>query len=457
MADSPTKVEAFGVEHIPDDSRHGRPNRTFTLWFAANLTIADYAIGVLTTTVFGLTAAEAITVLALGNLLGGAFLGLSAAMGPSLGFPQMFSSRASFGRKGNYPLGAMNWVSTIGWFTVNTILGSEALEAALNNRGLPYLANFTVIAALLVVVQVVVAVYGHDFIQLFERVMSIVLGVLFFLVFLLTATHLAQIFEANTAATPGVSFGELGAVFAISFSYIMSWSPYASDYSRYLPVSTSRRRVALYALAGGALASFAVEVIGAFVGAYNQVPGIAGLLGLSFQYGWVGMVAIVLGGMAANILNIYTNALSGLVLDLKAKRTTMVLAGGAVGLVLALAFGQTFESFFENFLLVLDYWITPWLAIVLVDFYLTRRGSAASVEGAPGFDFSALGVYALSIVLSVPFMVPPTSPGFPVGALSGWFGGADFSYFISFAIAALLTLLIRANGSWTGSAKRQPG
>jgi len=438
LADSPAKVETFGIEHIPDGARHGSPNRTFTLWFAANLTIADYVIGVLSTTVFGLRVAEAVPVLVLGNLLGGLFLGLSAAMGPKLGFPQMFSSRASFGAKGNYPLGAFNWVSTVGWFTVNTILGTEAVQAVFPS------ANFALVATLMVLVQVAVAVYGHDFIQLFERVMSAVLGLLFLFVFLLTLPHLGQVLGPSTALYPTTaSLGTLAAVFAISFSYIMSWSPYASDYSRYLPASTSGRRVALYALAGGGLASLAVEVIGALVGATNGISTIGGLYTFAGGFGWVAMLAIVLGGMAANALNIYTNALSALVLDVRARRATMVVVGGAAGLLLSLLGGATFESFFENFLLVLDYWITPWLAIILVDFYVVRRTSVAATAGARRYDFSALGIYALSVLISVPFMVPPTSPGFPVGALSGWFGGADFSYFVSFGIAAVLTYAVR--------------
>ncbi|MDG6900949.1 MAG: cytosine permease [Nitrososphaerota archaeon] len=435
MAESPAKVEAYGVEHIPDGARHGAANRTFTLWFAANLTIADYAIGVLTTTVFGLSALQAIPVLALGNMLGGLFLGLSAAMGPKLGFPQMFSSRASFGARGNYAPGAFNWVSTVGWFTVNTILGTEAVLAVVPS------ANFSAVAAAMVVAQVVIAVYGHDFIQLFERIMSAVLGLLFLFIFLLTVPHLGQVLGPGTVAAP--SLGTLATVFAISFSYIMSWSPYASDYSRYMPSSTSGRRVAVYALAGGGLASLAVEVIGALVGATNGIPTVVGLNAFAGQFGWVAMLAIVLGGVAANALNIYTNALSALVLDIKARRSTMVVVGGIAGLLLALLGGAAFESFFENFLLVLDYWITPWLAIVLVDFYLARRTSVSSVEGAPSYDFGSLGVYVLSVLVSVPFMVPPSSPGFPVGSLSGWFGGADFSYFISFAIAAVLTFLLR--------------
>ena len=131
LPDKLAEVEKVGIEHIPEGERHGSPGRIFTLWFAANLTIADYTIGVLTTVLFGFTVSQAIPILLLGNLLGGLFLGLAAAMGPSLGFPQMFSSRASFGRRGNYLPGALNWVSTLGWFAVNTILASEAVRVLL--------------------------------------------------------------------------------------------------------------------------------------------------------------------------------------------------------------------------------------------------------------------------------------------------------------------------------------
>ncbi|MDV3294085.1 MAG: cytosine permease [Nitrososphaerales archaeon] len=443
MADSPASVEKFGIEHIPEGARHGAPNRTFTLWFAANLTVADYIIGVLTTAAFGLTVAQAVPVLLLGNLLGGLFLGLSAAMGPKVGFPQMFSSRASFGRRGNYAPGAFNWVSTVGWFTVNTILGAEAVQAVAPS------ANFGLVASVLVALQVVIAVYGHDFIQLFERVMSVVLGSLFIFVFILTLPHLSAVFGlpavANEETGLGVaaSAGTLATVFAISFSYLMSWSPYASDYSRYMAPSTSARRVAAYALAGGAVASFAVELIGALVGSINAVPTIGGLYSFAGQFGWVAMLTVVLGAMAANALNIYTNALSALVLDVRARRATLVVAGGIVGLSLALLAGASFESFFENFLLALDYWITPWLAIVLVDYYVKRRTTVAAIERASSFDFPAIGIYALSILVSVPFMVPPSALPYPVGALASLFGGADFSYFISFVLAAVLTLLVR--------------
>jgi nucleobase:cation symporter-1, NCS1 family len=445
MADKPATVEKTGIEHIPLEERHGSPGRVFTLWFAANLTVADYVIGVLCVQAFGLTVLQSIPVLLVGNLLGGAVLGLSAAMGPRLGFPQMLSSRSSFGRRGNYLFGGLNWISTAGWFTVNTILGVEALQAVYPQ------VNFYATATGLVAVQVLVAVYGHDFIHLFEKAMSVVLGLLFAGVFVLTLPRLETAFSfvpsGGSAGMPAL--GAVGVVLATSFSYLMSWSPYASDYSRYLPADVSGRRVALFALMGGAGASFAIEVIGALVGSLTPGAGFfTGLYNFAGSFGALAIVAIILGALAANALNIYTNALSALVLDIRAKRWLMVVVGGLVGLALSFVGQANFVLNFQNFLFLLDYWITPWLGIVLVDYFVARRTSVESSANSGPWDWKALLAYCVAVAVSVPFMVPlnPVSGsplGSPFGTLAYVFGGADFSYFVSFGVAIALTLYLR--------------
>jgi NCS1 family nucleobase:cation symporter-1 len=440
MADRLATTEKVGIEHISDEERHGSPGRIFTLWFAANLTVADYVIGVLCVQTFGLTVSQSIPVLLVGNILGGTVLGLSAAMGPRLGFPQMLSSRSSFGRRGNYAFGGLNWISTVGWFTVNTILGVEALQAIYPA------ANFYVAATALVAVQALVAIYGHDFIHLFEKVMSVALGLLFLGVFILTLPKLGAAFSyVPSGGSPGIpTLGAVGVVLAASFSYLMSWSPYASDYSRYLPTSVSSRRVAAFALLGGAAASFVIEVIGALVGSLTPIEGFfQALYSFSGSFGSLAILAIILGALAANALNIYTNSLSALVLDIRTRRWVTVVAGAVVGLVLSFIGQTNFVVNYQNFLFVLDYWITPWLGIVLVDYYISRRTSVASASNPPMSDWSAIGAYLAAILVSVPFMVPALPLGYPFGALAFVFGGADLSYFISFIVAVLLAYALR--------------
>jgi NCS1 family nucleobase:cation symporter-1 len=437
-----TEVEKLGIEHIPEEERHGATRRVFTLWFAANLTIADYVIGVLSTVYFGFTFDQALPVLIVGNLLGGLLLGLAAAMGPSLGFPQMMASRASFGKRGNYIPGALNWVSTVGWFTVNTILAVFALQAVLPG------ASFAIVAAVFVGIQAVIAIYGHDFIHLFEAAMLVVLGVLFALILVLALYNPNQpsLILPTIASVP--TLGQIGVLLVAAFSYLFSWSPYASDYSRYLKSGTSRRMIVVLALAGGATASFAVEAIGALVGSetflQTKALGFFGALNtLLGGFGGLAMATLILGAFAANALNLYTNSLSALVLDVKARRSVTVAAGAGVGLAVAVAFGERFESFFENFLLALTYWIMPWLAIVLVDFYLARGATVEGIENAKPLELSALGTFGVAVLASVPLMnLTPYGVQFE-GPVSSFLGGADFSYFVSFAAAALITYALR--------------
>lgn len=451
MSDRPVTVEKLGIEHVPSGQRHGTPGRVFTLWFGANLTIADFVVGVLCVLPspygFSLTVGQSIPILLVGNLLGGLFVGLAASMGPSLGFPQMMSSRASFGRVGNYIPGALNWISTVGWFTVNTILAVFALEVIFPGPAISP-GFFVAAAAAYVIIQALIAVYGHDFIHMFEKVMSFVLGLLFLLIFALTVPHLGAAFSYVPAGAGGaLSLGAVGIVLVASFSYLMSWSPYASDYSRYLPESTSKWKVLVLALAGGAASSFAVEVVGTFVGSItpsqSELNSFAGLNSAAGVFGWVAMATLILGAFAADALNLYTNSLSALVLDVKSSRLKTVAAGAVVGFLAAVTFGRQFESFYESFLLLLSYWIMPWLAITLVDYFLAHKSTVESISYAAKWDASTLAVYAFSVLLSVPFMVPPISLPYPVGALASWFGGADLSYFISFAAAFVLTLVTR--------------
>src|SRR6202022_1327807 len=249
--------EPYSIEHIPFAERHGHSRQLLWLWLSATLTIADFALGFLPVTL-GLPVAATLLALALGNILGGLVLAWSAAMGRAAGYPQMFIGRRGFGRVGGYIPAALNWLSTAGWFTVNTILGSFAIQLLI--PGLPFL----VAAAILVVVQTLLVIYGHNLIQEFERYLVLILGVLFTIATIIALTHASTIAAWHPKPVAG-TLALFAIVLAISFSYIMSWSPYASDYSRYLPEITSRSYIAIYVFIGAVVASFLTEVVGVLV------------------------------------------------------------------------------------------------------------------------------------------------------------------------------------------------
>lgn len=414
--------------------RHGVPFITFTLWLGSNLTIADFALGYLFS---GLPLSSILLAVAIGNLAGGLLLGLMSAMGPVFGFPQMMISRAVMGKKGNLPFALANWVSTVGWFTVNIILGGFALQLAL---GLPFYAG----AAILVVMDVALAVYGHDIIHVFEKVMSVLLALMFAGILIISYGKFAA--QVSTyQRLPSVSFNPyvFALVIALTFSYLMSWSPYASDYSRYLPKNASKGKIVAYTMAGGVIASAAVEVIGfvVYIGANNSaLSPIQALASVAGGYSIFALMAVVLGAIAADALNIYSNSLSALVVYGRAKRIQTVLLAGVVGFLFALAGSSNFGSFYQNFLLTLDYWITPWIGVMLAAVFVIRVQSG--VENASSTLSRGLVSYVIGLLVSVPFM-NLTSYGVDyVGPVASGLQGADISYFVAFGAAFIAYLLL---------------
>lgn len=429
--------EPYSIEHIPFAERHGHSRQLLWLWLAANLTIADYAIGWFVTGVLGLAIGPAILALAIGNILGGLVLAWSAAMGPAAGYPQMYIGRRAFGHVGGYVPAALNWISTAGWFTVNTILGSDAIELLL--PGIP----FWLAAVVLVVAQTLLVIYGHNLIQAFEKYMAAILAILFAVATVIALTHGSTLSAWHPKAS---SLAMFAIVLAISFSYIMSWSPYASDYSRYLPEITSRSYIAIYVFIGSVLASFLTEVVGMLVAilAPGAATPIAALKTAMGGFGVLAVIAVILGATTANVLNLYSNTLSAKVLDIRLQRWHLAVIGGVLGFILALIGYQNFAQNYQNFLIVLDYWIMPWLAVVLLDFYVFGHREPLGFSQAVPANWNGLIAWIVGLLVSLLFI----SEEFQIfgvkahGPFASWFGDADFGYFIGFLVAGVVYVVL---------------
>jgi NCS1 family nucleobase:cation symporter-1 len=450
-------VEAGGIEAIPHTRRHGSPWQLLATWTAPNLEFATVFVGIIAVAFFGLGFWQAMAALVLGNLLGSITHGILSSWGPRDGVAQMVLGRTAFGTRGNILPSAFNTVMAgLGWFATNSVSGAFALSSL---TGLPLWLSLLII----VVVQVAVAFIGHDLVQIFERYASIVLGVIFLLatVFALISGHLG----GGAHGGPGgitAGFGGFTVAAAAAFGYAAGWNPYATDYTRYLPVTTPAWKTGLAAglgdfvsctvlMAAGAAAATVVDF-----GKGNPTALFTSTEVMPLVIGKLTLLGIFVGAIAANALNIYSGAMSflaaGVRIPFHLRRAIVAVGFGVIGFFIALVASTDPKNSYENFLLVIAYWIAPWLGVVLVDRYL-RRGTrlAAFLRDDSRYTNPAgLIAFVVALVLSIWLFSNQT---FYTGALvapterfSGGFvtdyGIGDLTPLVGFVLAAVLYLAL---------------
>jgi len=363
-------VEPGGAEFIPLNERHGRPIQLFWTWTSPNMEFATIFVGVLAVWGFGLGFWTAALAMILGSGIGAVTQGILSLRGPEYGVPQMVLSRFGFGYWGNVlPAGLNSITAGIGWFAVNSVSGAFALNVLTH---IPQVLCLLIIVA----VQVVVAFFGYNLVHLFERYAFPILTVIFLIasVVILSKTH------------PGTSHhtipGAFLLAFGASFGYAAGWNPYAADYTRYFKLDANRAAIAWWSGLGLFLSCALLEIVGAAAGtvasatAINNNPtgAFTGLLATPLAD--LTLLAIALGAVSANVLNIYSGALSftaiGIKLPLSLRRAIVALGFGTIGFFLAWS-GLRNVSKYENFLLIIAYWIAPWLAVYFCDMLLRRR------------------------------------------------------------------------------------
>jgi nucleobase:cation symporter-1, NCS1 family len=441
-------VEPGGIELIPESERHGRPLDLFWTWTSPNLEFATVFVGVIPVAFFGGGFWPTVLALVLGTGLGSLTHGVLSSWGPRFGVPQLVQARGAFGFVGNFlPTGLNSFTAGVGWFIVNSVSGAFALQSLFGWQ-------FWIGYVLVVVAQVGVAFIGHNFVHAFERAVFPYLAVVFALAtgVILWKTHFGAGFDPHFSPGGGSSAAFILAFF-ISYGYAVGWNPYASDYSRYLPATVDRKRVGFSAGLGVFGSCVVLEVAGAGVGTLhgasaNPTTNFTNPLGHAL--GDAVLIGITIGAVAANVLNIYSGAMSfltlGMRLPLRLRRALVAVASGTLGLVLGLVFKAQVGpgSHYENFLLAITYWITPFLAVVLLDYWL-RRGDYDEREL---FDrrrrrWKAPLAMAVGMAASVPFW----DQGHPIPL--GWFPKhypqiGDLSFFVGFTVAAVIYLALNA-------------
>ena len=423
-------METHGIAPVPASNRYGSPRRLFTVWFASQVNMTVLFTGTLGVAL-GLGFWLGLLAMVIGTALGCLAVAYLSTWGPRTGTAQLPNARMAFGSTGAV-VAVIQWLSAIAWDGLVGLFGGEALSALL---GIPFwLAVVIVLTA-----QATVGIFGYEVIHRLQAVMTVVLT-LTFVVFSARLLGGHQVITAPTVGGP-----DLTAAFAmevtIALSLGISWASYASDYSRYLPVTTSRVAVFGYTFAGLMLAFTAIQAIGIAAGAMltdQTAEGIRSVMGGGL-FGWLALVVIALGSIASNAMNDYSGSLALQTVGVRLRRplSAAAVAVIAFALIMWLHAGDLTERF-QGVLLFVSYWIPAFVAIVIID-WRRRTAGRDLVDPAAQITRRSDAVAALlSFVAAFAAALPFMHTTLFTGSVAAWLHGADLAYFVNFVVAAVL-------------------
>jgi nucleobase:cation symporter-1, NCS1 family len=445
-------IEARSIDWVPEDERHGRVWHQSPLWFLGNFQYFTIALGFIGPSL-GLALGWSILAGALGILAGTVFMAFHATQGPTFGLPQMIQSRAQFGYRGVVVPLAATLFTYMAFNVADQVLLAEGLHGTFGWSADVVAIGCSLGAAAL-------AIYGHDWVHRMFRVLLLVS------LPLMTLVTLGVLLGLAGGKPPEQDLGFAWAAFMAQFSaaaaYNITYAPYVSDYSRYLPHTTPARTIIASVFFGAsgsaiwliALGSWLAVRLGAADGlvglqtAGNNVIGGLGDLAAFFSAAalaaTMGMNAY--GGMLSVLTGI--DSVRSIRPGRRARAITIVVLA-VVWFAIAESISASAVSTVFTSLTLMLYLLVPWTATNLVDYFFVRRGHYSIADlftpnGIYGaWSWRGLTAYFAGFAAQIPFMVLPDLGGWSyTGPLAEQFSGVDVAWIVGLVVSAAVYLVL---------------
>lgn len=349
---------------------------------------------------------------------------------------------------------------------MNVIVGAQLLAAINLEHALPGWAGILIIS----LSTLLITTFGYRFVHAYERWSWIPV----FIIFLIVASELGRSGKFSSLLPLSQGPAEAGSIlsFAASvFGFATGWTSYAADYTVYQPSTSSPKRIFVWTFGGLFIPLVFTELLGAVVmtasvadpdhNAYKaaySASGIGGILAAVLvpslgSFGSFCLVVLALSIVANNCPNIYSVALS---LQVLARRTQRVprpvwtLLGTCAYVGVAVPGYAMFESWLENFMLVIAYWLAAYEGVSLMEHFVFRsrggRGYEIADHDRPGRlppGMAAVSAFGFGVLGAVLGMAQVWFTG-PVGRLCGGEFGGDVGFELAFGFAAVSYVVFRA-------------
>jgi nucleobase:cation symporter-1, NCS1 family len=462
----PFHVEQHGIDFIPESERWAKPKDVGGMWAGVSVQIEYFIYGAILMT-FGLTFAQVVIVIVLGNL-SYFLLGLCSLQGPNAGTTVFAINRAPFGPNGGRPISFFNWITQIGFEVEGLILiVGSALVLMIKAGYLPGDPAKVVLVIIAVLIQGILPFLGHAAILKTLRWLVLPFVILFAVLLGFSVPH-ANLHVVKTSGD-WQAFME-----AIAFTIALSglgWTENGNDYTRYCPTDTSKKAIVGWVFLGTAVPEILIMTLGAYVGTFvlKIGTGSGGLLPFAHTNAipaWFVVVFLLFAIVqifGINSLDMYSSGVTLQAIGVPVKRYQAVLVDCVIafGVTMYAIFSASFTQYLSDFVDIVIIWIAPWSAIFLVDWALRRyryvpselqktgRDSLYWRRGGvhwPAWVAQLFGMCAAISALSATFHLPTWLNEVTSHTRDVYGFGADFSIFMGMGVGALVYLVLALSG-----------
>ncbi|KAK9248729.1 permease for cytosine/purines, uracil, thiamine, allantoin-domain-containing protein [Lipomyces tetrasporus] len=451
------QMEIRGIERVPEEEQTENSIwNAASMWFAANMVISTFSLGTLGISIFGMAFWDSVLTIIFFNILGIIPVAFYSTFGPRFGLRQMILSRFWFGFHGVKIFAFLNCIACVGWAVVNTVVAAQLLHTV-NNGSLPPWGGVIVVS----IGTFAITLFGYKAVHIYEKWAWIPTSIIFLIV--IARFKMSGTFTFGTLETGHIEAGNVLSFGAAIFGFATGWASFASDYVVYQPKQTSRVKIFAAIFGGLGFPLLFCEILGAacMTGTLTSTSyadnyienGIGGLLYAILVpdslhgFGQFCLVVMALSTVANNCPNMYSVVLSVQTIDsnlAKIPRIVWTLIATGVFLAISIPAYYSFESFMDNFMNIIGYWLAIYEAISLPEHFLFKRGfSGYNVD-----DYDSPS--KLPVGLSACFAFCCGVAGAVLGMFQVWWTGpiaalipGDVGFELSFGFALVAYLALR--------------
>jgi NCS1 nucleoside transporter family len=452
-------MEARGIQRVMPEDRHSLSQLGFgqigILWFSVNLAANNITLGMLGPAVFHLSFLDASLCGVFGMLVGCLPVAYVATFGPRSGNRTMVFARYSMGWYPAKIIVILNIIVLLGYSLLDAVVAGQIISAVSGSDNLSVVVGIVIVA----VITWVITTFGYTVFHLYERyawvpqiiVVSILAGVA------------GPKFDLTTNPAEGEDLltikGNRLSFFSLCLAAAITYSGGAADLFVYYPEYAPRRKVFIVTLAGLSASFTYAFIVGIGLGSgitlnqawsdsYNVSQGALIVEGFRPLGAFGSFCSVLTGlGLVGNIIfPVYAAGVDFQILATKFEKIPRVIwnsLGVIIFTVCAIAGRANLAEIFTNFLALMGYWVSIWVAIILEEHLIFRKWRGLGWNWDAWDDhrklpvgLAALVAFLVGWVGSILSMAQVWYIG-PIAAQVGEYGG-DMGNYVGFAWAGIV-------------------